>query len=223
MALMIAAAPASAQVLPGTPVDRNVADTGANAASLRVADPGIGQFGVGSLLVDRFSAQPYQPQHVNPYAVDPRASQRYLLQSPGFYAMMDRPDYIGPSPQGGWVFNQQTLDGTEILTLTPANTVYILSPDLLQPKPVQATTLPDHPSRVLPQTRTDPYALIRDTRVSREAYAPIPRRQTVQRDDNYRHPEIIERERKLREEREHEAEAERQREAEAQPQPQPKD
>ena len=37
----------------GTPVDRNVADTGANRASQRPMQPGLGQFGVGSLLLDR--------------------------------------------------------------------------------------------------------------------------------------------------------------------------
>lgn len=212
-ALLVAGIPAAAQMLPGTPVD-NFAGTGPNAASLRVAQPGLGQFGVNSLLLDRFGKDPYQPQHVtNPFSVDPRVSQRYMLQAQGFAALMDRPDYIGLSPQGGWVFNQQTIDGTEILTLTPANTVYVLNPELLQPTPVRPTAPPDHPNRVQPETRTDPYALMRESRVNRDAYAPVQRiQQPTLHDENYRHPEIIERERKLKEERAREAE-QREREA----------
>ncbi len=203
---------ASGQVQYGTPVDRNVADTGANATSQRLAQPGIGQFGVGSLLLDRYGDKPYEPTQYDPYAGDPRVSQRYLLQAPGITALLDRPDYIGLSPQGGWVFNEQTLDGTELITLTPANTVYILSPELLQPNqptPIAPNSggIDDNPYRVLPQTQNDPYALMRDTQIDRRAYAPNPGAGALEPENNYRHPEIIERERKLKEEREREAAA----------------
>ncbi len=202
-----AAAPADAQVRPGTPVDRNVGDTGPNAASHRVAQPGLGQFGAGSLLLDRFDDEPFETTRFDPFAGDPRVSQRYLLQSPGVTALMDRPDYIGPSPDGGWAFNAKTFDGAEILTLTPANMVYVLSPELLQSRKQaeqEDQAWRDNPYRVLPQERNDPDALMQSLRIDHRAYtAPthnVPPQ--VQRDPNYVHPEIIERRKRLKAERE---------------------
>jgi len=217
------ASPALGQVaVAGTPVDRNVGDTGPNAASQRLTQPGLGQFGVGSLLVDRYGGNdPYQTMRVDAFAADPRVGQRYLLRSPGVTALLARPDYIGPSPEGGWVFNEQTIDGAEILTLTPANTVYVLSPQLLRPQndgrenPAYAD---DNPNRYQPRTLGGPSAMIQDTRVdtqvyARPAYSPPPQTQAP-RDETYRHPAIIERERKLREERQREAIEQAQAEAE---------
>jgi len=218
------ASPALGQVaVAGTPVDRNVGDTGPNAASQRLTQPGLGQFGVGSLLVDRYGGNdPYQTMSVDAFAADPRVGQRYLLRSPGVTALLARPDYIGPSPEGGWVFNEQTVDGAEVLTLTPANTVYVLSPQLLRPQndgrenPAYAD---DNPNRYQPRTLGGPNAMIQDTRVdtqvfARPAYSPPPQIQAP-RDETYRHPAIIERERKLREERQREAIEQAQAEAEA--------
>ncbi|MEM6504897.1 MAG: hypothetical protein AAF711_05480, partial [Planctomycetota bacterium] len=116
----------------GTPVDRNVGDTGPNSASQRLVQPGLGQFGVGSLLTDRYDREPFAFDRFNPAVGDTRTSHRYLMQAPGVTALMSRPDYIGPSPRGGWVFNQQTFDGAEILTYS-ADTVFVLSPELLAP------------------------------------------------------------------------------------------
>lgn len=209
----------------GTPVDRNVADTGANAASQRIAQPGLGKFGVGSLLLDRYATRPSDIARANPYVGDPRVSQRYLLQAPGFTALTQRPDYVGPSPQGGWVRNAQTFDGTEIMTLTAANTVFVLSPELLQPQQVH-----DFNERTANQ-------VIRQDLADRLRVQPQPAGQAVsarvgstkpetknfshgvmgspalelERNPNYVHPEIIERRRKLKAERE----TEREREAKA--------
>ena len=87
----------------GPVVDRNVGDTGPNAASQRYVNPGLGQFGTGSLLTDRFGSSPFQPTRYDAYAGDTRTSrgQRYMLQAPGFAALLDQTDYIGLSPDGG--------------------------------------------------------------------------------------------------------------------------
>lgn len=213
--LIFSGGSASAQYRDGTPVDRNVGDTGPNAASQRVAQPGIGQFGVGSLLLDRYASDPSQPERFQRNANDPRVNQRYLMQTPGVTALIDRPEYIGPSPIGGWVRNGQTFDGAEILTLTPANLVFVLSPELLQPKrtpvrPIYEPNPNDHPNRIQPRTQSDPYAIMRSSELSqdsftvnRDAYTP-PQRVAPEAHNNYRHPAIIERQRKLREERERE-------------------
>lgn len=189
----------------GTPVDRNVGDTGPNAASQRLMQPGLGQFGVGSLLLDRFDNKPHQFDRFNPIVDDARTSHRYLMQAPGVTALMSRPDYIGPSPRGGWVFNQQTFDGAEILTFSP-DTVFVLSPELLaKPNRNQDldTSLPNHPYRIQPITAGDPNAIMRDTLITGQ---PRPylldNHPAVQHDPNYVHPDIIERRRKLKAERE---------------------
>lgn len=214
--ILASAIPALGQLQPGTPVDRNVADTGPNAASQRLAQPGLGQFGVGSLLLDRHGNQPAQPTLHDPYAGDPRTNQRYLMQSPGVTVLTDRPSYVGPSPQGGWVYNQQTFDGTAVFTLTASNTVFVLSPELLRPTPIRDDVQPDHPSRVQPRMQHDPYAVMRDAEINHNAYAPRQHAPPA-RPDTYVHPEIIERRRKLKEEREREIlEARAKAEAEAQ-------
>lgn len=192
----------------GTPVDRNVADTGANAASQRLVQPGLGQFGVGSLLLDRYDNRPHSLDRFNPIVGDTRTSHRYLMQSPGVTALMSRPDYIGPSPKGGWVFNQQTYDGAEILAYS-SDTVFVLSPELLAPpkhKHATDNAWLDNPYRVRPNTVGDPYAIMRDSRITGQ-----PRRFTVENhpalehDPNYVHPEIIERRKRWKAEREAEA------------------
>ena len=196
----------------GAPVDRNVADTGPNAASQRFVQPGLGQFGVGSLLTDRFGTGDFQSPRFDPFAVDPRVAhnQRYMLQTPGFAALIADPEYIGPNHNGDWVQNQQTIDGTEVLTLQSANTVFVLDHRLLQPAPrSQVNAEDDHPYRVQPVLIRPTavgghHASMHNTRLNNEAYAgqshALP-----PRPDTYVHPEILERRRLLREEREREA------------------
>lgn len=223
-ALLSASLHADAQAIAGpnaTPVDRNVADTSANSASQRLAQPGLGQFGVGSILLDRQNnphtqrqaVTPFeQPRH-NPFVEDPRTSHRYLMQAPGVTALMNQTDYIGPSPRGGWVRNQQTFDGYEILTFS-ADTVFVLSPELLQPPArLDDPVLDDHPSRVQPKPLGDPLSTMR--RARRTGYEPLlqprpansvhPAQQMLEIDPHYVHPEIIERRRRLKAEREAEA------------------
>lgn len=200
----------------GTPVDRNVGDTGANSASQRLMQPGLGQFGVGSLLLDRYDNKPHEFDRFNPIVGDARTSQRYLMSAPGVTALLSRPDYIGPSPQGGWVFNQQTYDGAEILTYS-ADTVFVLSPELLAaPKRQEDDAWLDDPNRVQAQTVGDPNAVMRESLVTGQ-----PKRYTVQnhpavqQDPNYVHPDIIERRKRLKAEREAEEAAKKQEEAAA--------
>ena len=188
----------------GTPVDRNVGDTGPNSASQRIVQPGLGQFGVGSLLLDRFDRSPHNFDRFNPIVGDARTNHRYIMQAPGVTALMKRPDYIGPSPNGGWVFNQQTFDGAEILTYSP-DTVFVLSPELLAAPKRRDTRDEQHndPNRVQPKTAGDPPAIMRDTLVTgKPTNYIIDNHPAVQRDPNYVHPEIIERRRKLKAERE---------------------
>lgn len=192
----------------GTPVDRNVGDTGANSASQRLMQPGLGQFGVGSLLLDRYDNAPHQFDRFNPIVGDSRTSHRYLMQAPGVTALISRPDYIGPSPNGGWVYNQQTYDGAEILTYS-ADTVFVLSPELLaapKPKKELDTAWLNHPHRVRATTVGDPHAIMRDSIITGQPTTYIiDNHPAVQHDPNYVHPEIIERRRKLKAEREAEA------------------
>ena len=213
------AVPAAGQYQPGSAVDRNVGDTGPNAASQRHMQPGIGQFGDGVLLLDRYgNDDPYQTARFDPFAGDPRVSQRYLMQTAGVYALIDRPDYIGLSPQGGWTYNQQTIDGTEILTLTPANTVFILSPELLGPRPLpQDAEYDGNGNRLSVQQQQavgDPYAMMRSVQGTQQPANAPPGLDPRPTYNTYRHPEIIERERKLREEREQQAQAKAQSEQE---------
>lgn len=237
LALLVSASDAHAQQQANAPVDRNVADTGPNAASQRYINPGNGQFGTGSLLTERPSGRlgqsPFEPARYDAYAGDIRTAhgQRYMLQAPGFAALLDQTDYIGLSPHGGWTRNTQTIDGSEILTLTGANTVYVLDHRLLR-GPVNHT--PMHllleqqrinapANMLLPLTVGNPYQLMRDGRINNQldnAYTqglyggktkttppvtPIIDNQqqyVLAYDENYVHPEIIERRRKLKEERE---------------------
>jgi len=202
----------------GTPVDRNVGDTGPNSASQRLMQPGLGQFGVGSLLLDRYDNQPHRFDRFNPIVGDARTSHRYLMQAPGVTALMNRPDYIGPSPQGGWVFNQQTYDGAEILTYS-SDTVFVLSPALLakpERKDQADNAWRDHPNRVRAQTVGDPNAIMRDTIVTGQSRnVTLEKHPAVQRDPNYVHPEIIERRKRLKAEREAEVAAKKAEEEQA--------
>lgn len=202
----------------GTPVDRNVADTGANSASQRQMQPGLGQFGVGSLLLDRYDRTPHTFDRFNPIVGDSRTSHRYLMQAPGVTALMSRPDYIGPSPRGGWVLNQQTYDGAEILAYS-ADTVFVLSPELLRPLPQRDEAHDawrNNPNRVQPQTVGDPNAIMRDSIITGQPTRHrIDNHPAVEHDPNYVHPEIIERRKRLKAEREAEREVEEQAEEQA--------
>eukprot|EP00752_Nemacystus_decipiens_P014514 g12923.t1 len=204
----------------GTPVDRNVADTGPNSASQRLMQPGLGQFGVGSLLLDRYDNKPHQFDRFNPIVGDRRTSHRYLMQAPGVTALMSRPDYIGPSPNGGWVFNQQTYDGEEVLTFSP-DTVFVLSPELLAPpkrKNEAYQAWLNNPHRVRAQPASDPNALQRDRLITGQPISPvIQNHPAVQQDPNYVHPEIIERRMRLKAERESEAKKVKEQKAKTEP------
>lgn len=226
-ALMLAGSAHAQQYLgpvggqPGTPVDPGVADSSANATSQRVTQPGLGQFGVGSLLLDRHVATPHQPDRFDPFAGDGRVSHRYLMQAPGVTALMNQTDYIGPSPRGGWAFNGLTYDGAQALIYS-ADTVFVLSPELLQQRRDDEYLAPnDHPSRVQPATPVDFDAYMRDARVKvrplGQPYRTAPDAHLppeLARDPNYVHPEIIERRKRLKAEREAEARAKQEAERE---------
>jgi hypothetical protein len=193
----------------GSPVDRNVADTGANAASQRFVQPGLGQFGVGSLLLDRYDRSPHTFDRFNPAVGDARTSHRYVMQAPGVTALLSRPDYIGPSPRGNLVFNRQTYDGAEMLSFA-ADTVFVLSPELLATPRPREQVLPDIPNLIKPRSVGNPHAIMRDTIITGQpTQYIIDNHPAVQHDPNYVHPEIIERRRRLKAEREAEAKAQR--------------
>ena len=207
---LVIAGGAVAQEFAGPVVDRNVGDAGPNSASQRYMQPGLGQFGVGSLLLDRYERSPHTFDRFNPIVGDSRTSHRYIMQAPGVTALMSRPDYIGPSPRGGWVLNQQTYDGAEILTYS-ADTVFVLSPELLRPLPQvneADAAWRNNPNRVRPRTVGDPHAIMRDSIITGQpTQYTIENHPAVQHDPNYVHPEIIERRKRLKAEREAEAEA----------------
>jgi hypothetical protein len=219
---------AVAQDYAGPVVDRNVGDAGPNSASQRYMQPGLGQFGVGSLLLDRYERSPHTFDRFNPIVGDSRTSHRYIMSAPGVTALMSRPDYIGPSPRGGWVFNQQTYDGAEILSYS-ADTVFVLSPELLRPLPQREeanTAWLNDPNRVRPRTVGDPHAIMRDSIITGQPLRHnIDNHPAVQHDPNYVHPEIIERRKRLKAEREAERKAEearRQQEADQAKQDEPR-
>lgn len=206
-----AVAQGQAGPIAGTPVDRNVGDSGPTAVSHRQVHRGLGQFGVGSLLLDRFDNQPHEFDRFNPIVGDSRTSHRFVMQAPGVTAIMKRPDYIGPSPIGGLTFNRQIHDGAEALVFSP-DTVFVLSPELLGPPKRLNNADPsllNHPNRIQSITAGDPNAIMRDTIVTGQPrnYA-TKNHPAVQNDPNYVHPDIIERRRKLKAEREAEQEAE---------------
>ncbi|MEM9348198.1 MAG: hypothetical protein AAGB26_16440 [Planctomycetota bacterium] len=204
----------------GTPVDRNVGDAGPNSASQRLVQPGLGQFGVGSLLTDRYDREPFEFDRFNPVVGDTRTSHRYLMQAPGVTALMSRPDYIGPSPRGGWVFNQQTFDGAEILTYS-ADTVFVLSPELLAPpkrEEVIDTAWLNNPFRVKPQIAGDPHAIMRDTIITGQPQPfRVEQHPVLQQNPDYVHPAIIERRKRLKAEREAEEAEKKKQSAENKP------
>lgn len=211
LALLLTTSSAVAQQAPvGTPVDRNVADTGANSASQRLVQPGIGQFGVGSLLLDRYDKKPHSWNRANPIVGDIRTSHRYLMQAPGITALMKRPDYIGLSPEGKWVFNRQTYDGAEILTYSP-DTVFVLSPQLLTPQKHNDqinAAWENNPYRVRPITVDKHHAIRRNALITDQPHQITIERHPLLRDNpNYVHPEIIERRKRWKAEREAEKKA----------------
>lgn len=194
----------------GAVVDRGVSDISANAASMRVAQPGLGQFGVGSLLIDRHAVNPFEPNRFDPFAGDSRVSHRFLMRAPGVTAMMNQTDYIGPSPRGGFVRNGLTFDGSAIQAISP-DTIFVLTPELLHPQRQQRQdpTLNDHPSRVQPITPIDFDAYMRSMRYTGQRVdAPFKTNLNAHiapelaRDPNYVHPEIIERRKRWKAERE---------------------
>lgn len=228
--LLLTAAPAQAQAYAGpvrpdgTPVDRNVADTSANAASQRVVETGNGQFGVNSLLLDRHAGKPFEPPRNDLYTGDNRINQRYLLQMPGVTAVMRQTDYIGLSPEGQPVRNQQTRDGAEILTYGP-DTVFVLSPDLLRGPTTEPAT-ESHPNQLQaqpyqPTPLIDPRGIMHGQRVTGKEPLFNPRTiphdprvaEQLRNNPNYVHPEIIERRKRLKAEREQEEAEQREKDA----------
>lgn len=192
-------------------VDRNVGDSGPNSASQRVVEPGIGQWSRQAPLTDRFGQA--QPQWID-RALDPRLSQRYMYQAPGLTAMLNRPDYAALTPEGNIVRNAQGIDHA-LVQLTPANVVYILSPELLNaPPPKQdpddQALAPSNVQRVQPVSVVNPNQLMDDARVDGR-YDPNAPANMVDiatihgRAQAQRHPELEERSRRLREERAREA------------------
>ena len=209
----------------GTPVDRNVGDFTANAVSQRVVEPGNGQFGINSILLDRYRQNPFAAVGSDPYAGDPNIRHRYLLQMPGVTALMNHTEYIGLDRRGKLVKNKATRDGDEILTYS-ADTYFVLSPDLLYRLTNPPVPKHEPPEGTVPIKKID-YAPLVDRngfmqnmrRSGKEPLLTVQEKpeQTkalhqLQQDPNYVHPEIIERRRKLKEEREREAAEKRSRE-----------
>lgn len=203
---MFCAVPALGQVQ-NNRVDRNVADQGALSASQRFVEPGIARWSREAALTDRFGQA--QPQWID-RALDPRLNQRYMYQAPGITAMLNQPDYAALTPDGTIVRNAQGIDHA-VVQLTPANVVYILSPEYLKAStPETDDQDPPGPERVRPVSVVNPDQLMDDARVDGR-YDPNAPANMVDiatihgRAQAQRHPELEERSRRLREERAREA------------------
>ncbi|MEM9021867.1 MAG: hypothetical protein AAGC44_15025 [Planctomycetota bacterium] len=213
--LMLLVTPALGQATSDR-VDRNVGDQGPLSVSQRVVDPGNARWARGTSLTDRFGqAQPQWLDQALDHRVDPRLNQRYLYQAPGVSAMLNQPDYAALTPDGTIVRNAQGIDGA-VVQLTPANVVYILSPEYLAPPnqasadPADQALPPVNTDRVQPTPLVQHDQLMRDTRIDGR-YDPNAPANLLdiaaihRRAQQPRHPELEERSRRLREERAREA------------------
>ncbi|XAL98139.1 hypothetical protein OT109_11075 [Phycisphaeraceae bacterium D3-23] len=197
----------------GQPVDRGTADLGPNSVSHRVVEPGIAQFSPEGALTDRYASDP-ATRLANLYH-QPDAHRRYLYQAPGVTALYNQSDYITRDNQGVGGVNRSNAGNGQVFAIAPADIVYVLSPDLLNTRPVQEA-LPPAPGqidrRMLPTAiQPGPYANTAggqlNTRIDGHLNTAQPsivdvqaihdRRRGAQRD-----PRLVERARRWREERE---------------------
>lgn len=185
----------------GGVVDRNVSDAGPNSVSQRVVDPGIARWSRDASMIDRLGNS--DPQWIDRVA-DPRLNQRYFYQAPGLTALVSRPNYAVLTPDGEVATNRQGVDG-KVIQLAPANLVYILSPQYLNAPSTSTEPDPDdHRVRGTPLVNTGPIA--QDARIDGR-YDPNAPANMVDiaaihgRAQEIRHPDLVERSRRLREER----------------------
>lgn len=185
----------------GSVVDRNVSDAGPNSISQRVVDPGIARWSRDASMIDRFGNS--DTQWIDRVA-DPRLNQRYFYQAPGLTALVSRPNYAVLTQDGQVATNRQGIDG-KVIQLAPANLVYVLSPEYLNAPPTITEPDPDdHRVRGTLPANTGPVA--HDARIDGR-YDPNAPAEMVDiaaihgRAQQTRHPDLVERSRRLREER----------------------
>ncbi|MEM9416701.1 MAG: hypothetical protein AAGA29_14670 [Planctomycetota bacterium] len=207
----------------GQVVDRGTADLGPNNASHRVVHPGIAQFSPEAALTDRFAGNP--ATRLADLYHQPDAQRRYLYQAPGVTALYNQSDYLTRDGLGVRGINGNNTSNGQVFPITPADIVYVLSPELLQQRPAVQDRAPvpgQVDRRVAPTPmQAGPYANsvggMLDTRIDAHLDTAQPNIVDVQaihdqRRGAQRDPRLVERSRRWHEEREREraAQAEQQ-------------
>ncbi|MFI4862336.1 MAG: hypothetical protein ACIAXF_16855 [Phycisphaerales bacterium JB063] len=211
----------------GQVVDRGTADLGANSASQRVVEPGIAQFSPEGALTDRFGGQA-GPRLANLYH-EADVDRRYLYRAPGVTALYNQSDYLTRDAQGVGGINRNNAGNGAVYAIAPADIVYVLSPELLEPRAAREP-LPPSPGQIDRQVsptavQPGPYGStaggMLNTRIDGHIDTAEPRIVDVaaihqQRRGAQRDPRLVERSRRWQEERAAQAasEAEAAREAE---------
>ena len=208
-------------------VDRGTADFGPNSVSQRVVNPGIAQFSAEGALVDRFANDPIT-RGANLYHQQ-TVDRRYLFRAPGVSAIYNQSDYLTRDGQGVVGINRSNAGPGRVAAIPGADIVYVLSIELLGPRPTQQepARIPGMlDRRILPTVPnasryTDATPGQLNTLIDAQLDPSNPRiidLQAIrdQRRGARRDPILVERARRWREEREREEQAAREAEAEAQ-------
>lgn len=110
-------------------VDRGQGDLGPNSASQRYVEPGNAQFSPETALTDRFG--PASPSQLADLYHRGDVSRRYLYQAPGVSALYNQSDYLTRDATGLVGLNGVNSASGRLVAITPADIVYVLSPELL--------------------------------------------------------------------------------------------
>mgnify|MGYP000156206636 CR=1 FL=1 len=196
-------------------VDRGTSDFGPNSASQRYVEPGNAQFSPETALTDRFG--PASASQLADLYHRSDVSRRYLYQAPGFAAVYNQSDYLTREATGLVGINGANNASGQLVAITPADIVYVLSPELLNQsvRVVDDAPLPgqvDGRLRLTPLGSTTPSTGVNgrlSTQVDGRYDAANPRVVDIaaieqQMRGAQRDPRLVERSRRWREERERE-------------------
>lgn len=200
-------------------VDRGQADLGPNSASQRVVEPGNAQFSPETALTDRFG--PASPSQLADLYHRGDVSRRYLYQAPGITALYNQSSYLTRDAAGVVGLNRANSASGQMVAITPADIVYVLSPELINGPAVQwvddepGVGQVDHRLLLTPLGSTTPATGLDgrlSTQVDGRYDADNPRVVDLeaihqQRRGAERDPRLVERSRRWVEEREREREA----------------
>ena len=129
---------AVAQTSEFVPVDQAVGDLDPLSTSLRRVNVGLRSDGEHTSLFqfDRYADQLWFGAHsISAIGSGTTSQLAYYRVAPGFQAVVDRVDYAVPVGQNSFRFNVPPVRDNQFIELTPANTVFVLTP----PAPVTPT------------------------------------------------------------------------------------